>query len=517
MIRYFPEIYEDEVLHSIVARYIQHMQIFQGHGAKDLYGKAKGTLIDTPNNLKVLVESIACPGINENRIIFNHTLFSFYTAFHTDFERSRTFEQMISNENGKGIRREAGIISDISPPKTLRFCPSCVAEDIDKRGEPYWHRVHQVPGVLVCPTHGEHVLDRCGECGEVFTFAHRKYLALPFACTNGHRLDINIGSPKPVNNQLYAHLVEYAEDVKYLFESQLCFQPGVTRKIYHERLQEIGLCLNGECVDNKNLINKFSNFYGADYLMLMQSDLQYVKGNNCWLMKLCRPSDSGRIPALRHLLLIRFLFESLKNFVAIYNNYGITNDHGITDKKKPKQQTCKNLQQNEIDEVRRTAFRKIIASFLRNNPGAPRTEVKKAHWYQYTTLAKLDREWMESNLPRPMRPIGRKKINWKERDKALSCKVQHAIKVLLNKIPIERVTKRKIGIITNDQYNIINNLSNLPNTQRIIQQSVESLSEYKKRIDKYHSDHIEEISCEWFIDISLKVERSMTSLLCYKS
>lgn len=35
----------------------------------------------------------------------------------------------------------------------------CLIEDTQKYGEPYWHRMHQIPGVLVCPTHGFVLLD----------------------------------------------------------------------------------------------------------------------------------------------------------------------------------------------------------------------------------------------------------------------------------------------------------------------------------------------------------------------
>ncbi len=37
--------------------------------------------------------------------------------------------------------------------KYFRFCSICLREDVEQYGEPYWHRVHQVAGVLVCPIH----------------------------------------------------------------------------------------------------------------------------------------------------------------------------------------------------------------------------------------------------------------------------------------------------------------------------------------------------------------------------
>ena len=36
----------------------------------------------------------------------------------------------------------------------LKCCPRCVELDEDNHGVAYWHTVHQLPGVLVCPEHG---------------------------------------------------------------------------------------------------------------------------------------------------------------------------------------------------------------------------------------------------------------------------------------------------------------------------------------------------------------------------
>ena len=41
-----------------------------------------------------------------------------------------------------------------NPDKLLRACPSCVAEDVNKRSFSYWRRSHQVPGRVACAVHG---------------------------------------------------------------------------------------------------------------------------------------------------------------------------------------------------------------------------------------------------------------------------------------------------------------------------------------------------------------------------
>lgn len=44
--------------------------------------------------------------------------------------------------------------STVVTPATLRYCPACHAEALTHRGERFWRRAHQLPGVLVCLDHG---------------------------------------------------------------------------------------------------------------------------------------------------------------------------------------------------------------------------------------------------------------------------------------------------------------------------------------------------------------------------
>lgn len=54
--------------------------------------------------------------------------------------------------NSSQIYGHLGIFSK-HIPEWLQFCPICTESDIQKFGESYWHRLHQVPGVKVCPIH----------------------------------------------------------------------------------------------------------------------------------------------------------------------------------------------------------------------------------------------------------------------------------------------------------------------------------------------------------------------------
>jgi len=46
-----------------------------------------------------------------------------------------------------------------------RVCPDCLLYDIRNHGAAYWHRVHQLPNVFVCPRHRVMLFARCSVCG----------------------------------------------------------------------------------------------------------------------------------------------------------------------------------------------------------------------------------------------------------------------------------------------------------------------------------------------------------------
>src|SRR5205085_11862301 len=69
-------------------------------------------------------------------------------------KRLQDAKQDMQNPGANRIHARLGIIAGrYRRLERLRFCPSCVIEDRDKYGETYWHRLHQISGVEICPRH----------------------------------------------------------------------------------------------------------------------------------------------------------------------------------------------------------------------------------------------------------------------------------------------------------------------------------------------------------------------------
>lgn len=148
MIDFLPELYEDELFYSFVARYIT----FGGKKTDILISeKAK------PNPLFInMLTQNAAKNIsaykNFEDIIFEHTMLPCYLRFLPLNERKKYFEVIVENKGIMDIfMRRYVDIKDIK--HFLNYCPMCVKKDREKFGEAYWHCTHQIQGIDVCPKH----------------------------------------------------------------------------------------------------------------------------------------------------------------------------------------------------------------------------------------------------------------------------------------------------------------------------------------------------------------------------
>lgn len=78
-------------------------------------------------------------------ILQDHSAYALYLSLSLTAGHSQT-EYGNSVFNPKGLK-------PIRYAKSWRWCPSCVSEDLEAIGIPYWRATHQLPTVLNCQTH----------------------------------------------------------------------------------------------------------------------------------------------------------------------------------------------------------------------------------------------------------------------------------------------------------------------------------------------------------------------------
>lgn len=153
---FFLSPFPDETLHSLLSRYCRLTGFASVRQAfsnvEHSYTFTRNTSF--PCHLKES-ERLLKPvtGLDTNALISRHTLLPYFQPFMSPEQLVMTRRQMESR-NGQGLKMRLGLIaSSLERYVRVRFCPVCLAEDDQKHGQAYWHRVHQLPGVWICPHH----------------------------------------------------------------------------------------------------------------------------------------------------------------------------------------------------------------------------------------------------------------------------------------------------------------------------------------------------------------------------
>lgn len=160
MIAPFPDIYPDELVYSLLARYYtQSGYMRYTFAAEDLFqSKTARPDADFVNLYTSYTLEMLTRKMSMEDVILNHTMFPYYGRFLNKERRNQAFQALVKMQ---------GNYHNLLPmqktkngkKRHLRYCPVCVKEDREKYGETYWHRVHQMPGIEVCSRHGCYLIE----------------------------------------------------------------------------------------------------------------------------------------------------------------------------------------------------------------------------------------------------------------------------------------------------------------------------------------------------------------------
>ena len=303
MLSFFPVPYEDEILYSVFARYhIRSGNTSFKSTIKDLFGSTNITAVmDLPSNLNKLIENLPLGSkYTAEYFIYNHTLYPFYAAFLPPGRAKEVLDSMKMDKGGSIYTRIGIMASSITLNQFLKFCPACIEEDKQRYGEFYWHRIHQIPGIFVCPKHYIPIYD-----SQVPVRGYNKHEYKSANEDNCKVYDV-INYP----DKIIEKMINIAQDTEVLlnriFEKK---EIEWFKEQYFAKLMEIGFATINKSISQKELIKSFIDYYGDEFLRLVQSEVNTDSETN-WLMDMLRKKNKTNHP-IRHLLLARFLGISI--------------------------------------------------------------------------------------------------------------------------------------------------------------------------------------------------------------
>ncbi len=312
MIGLFPDPFGDELLYSMCGRYHDYMQYPSKNAvAIELQGyHAAKAVIDLPWNLDRLV-AVLPKGhrYTIERLVNRHTLFPLYSPFFNPEEQNYRL-QLMRNSGGSWFYQTFGLFKVAIPfPYSRRFCPLCAVEDEQEFGEPYWHRLHQAPGVEVCPTH-QVFLAKC----DVNPRRHQPV----YEFVSATRAIQTIPSPTAVNlnNSSHQVLLTLATDTAWLLNQPYdsnCLE-SILKRYFYLISQRFGA--NKNRLDREmELLSLLKQHYCSDLLQQLKCPLELPNPQICWLFKLLQPEST--CSPVHHLLFMQFLGFTAEAFFQI--------------------------------------------------------------------------------------------------------------------------------------------------------------------------------------------------------
>lgn len=152
---FFPRALPDEPLYSLAARY----QDALNYGAHSdtvgdlLGGRFISAVVDLPSRLGVLAARMPWAFWTADALVTHHTAAPYYEFFAEEAQRRRLREALVGEPPPSAAAVLGTMAACIRSPRYLRYCQACVRDDRADYAAAYWHRTHQLPGVVVCPRH----------------------------------------------------------------------------------------------------------------------------------------------------------------------------------------------------------------------------------------------------------------------------------------------------------------------------------------------------------------------------
>jgi transposase-like protein len=415
MILQFPTPYPGELLYSTLGRY--HMRsgnVFLKHTIEDLFGnKTLSATVLLPSGIRSLVERLPPNStIDENALIYKHTLFSFYTTLLPREKALSIYDAMLSND-GMGIYMQSGIMaSSIQQNKYFKYCPACL--NTDTFGEMYWKREHQLPGKLICPIHRLWLEDS----------------SVPIIHSNKHTYILPSDQNCDLKKENPVDEVSLKLHLNFLLQVERLLNKEFSHKtfehftdFYRRHLIQKGFASRNGRVNQAWMLEVFRSYYPDNFLADLNIDPKSVE---LWLASITRKHRKSFHPYY-HILLQNFLGLNIND---VFNETTLTFDQAEQDRFPCLNVVCPDYKRDVINEVsERTCERtkKPIRRFNCPTCGFTYTrkgiDVQMSDRYKYSRIMDYGSLWKKE-----LRTLSDQKLSHREIAQRLQVTVDTVIK-----------------------------------------------------------------------------------------
>jgi hypothetical protein len=458
MLTHFPVAQKDELLTSILARFIQQMGIKDDKVALDILFDNRMVVPSAflQGHIKQLLDQVGHVwNIEPLDLIERHSLLPLFKPFFPTSRYNTLRADLIVGHVNPSMSRAGINASLIQWPSNYKVCPQCRKKQLDSLGFTYWQRLFQSPGVIVCPEHQCTLLDT----NLVIHSAHRHHFvgSSSYKCSD--------------------HLSEVAEPyelklacmVNILLNSNLGYVSPAQWTLYYQKLARSEGAMNGARIDHKGIANLVRKTWSDEWLH--QQGLA-LSGANTWLVAMFR-KHRRTYSYLQHFVVwLSFSHAS----IDLREEFNHARALSSVNRDTRAIVFTKNIAKRDEVRVQWLGILKYSPNSLLKNI---RTTALGARLYSW--LYRYDRKWLNDHKPNHASNYQNNRVDWEVRDLLLVKKLIKLKNRVDNRIKDPRHSKSWFASSIKQKSLIEKKLYKLPLCSLFFDRYSESIEEYQIR------------------------------------
>ncbi|WP_052255581.1 TnsD family Tn7-like transposition protein [Salinicoccus sp. YB14-2] len=312
MLPFFTDPYPDELIYSAIARYHFYSGNIDYKDTLEEVFLSRSVIpsVEIGSHFNAVTLQIG-NHYSVEKLLAKYTIYTFYAPF---LSRKRQLEILQDVQgDGKGLYTRLGMVAgSICKKDGLYYCPLCAEKDIEKYGETYIHREHQLQGIDLCAHHylrlKKYPIDLTKQSRIEFIRFEEKQMDFSTLqeVAQPNYFDIQVELAR-MTNQLLNSEIE-------LFSREDVFQK------YRLLLRERNLITTSNHVRQKELFVNFQAKFPKGFLEKYESALNEEDEYN-WLKVLTR-NMKRHVHPFRHLLFLYFLDQNIESFLQVREDAG---------------------------------------------------------------------------------------------------------------------------------------------------------------------------------------------------
>jgi len=284
--------------------------------ARALWGKKFSANLHLPQSLGQVAKRIpARTGLTAHYFAVNNTIFPFLKPFLTA-ERGIRVLELLESKEPETIQalQLCGQLHSNSPKwQFFRYCEDCWNDDIRAYGEPYWHRLHQLQGILMCPVHEKPIQNSTAYLKDVST----NYHLASFSLASGESIPRYSDSAAEMLGNLAGDAAWVMQHGETLPSSERMYE------LFDQLLRLKGYrSLSGRRTRSKEFHAVLTDYYGQEVLTMLHTDPADLIP---WSQLVISKKNNLMYP-IYYLLFMRFLAGSAEAFYT--KQHGAAHPYG---------------------------------------------------------------------------------------------------------------------------------------------------------------------------------------------